>query len=236
MSRAKIAEPVDTTVIIRPWIGKRVATWWRTNTVVPILLGLIFCVCAALAIWAVLDPPAPVTTDAVRAQQQVGQTQQPASATDLLPAPVAACPAQDPVAEILPEQLVGQTYTTQWYPVGTMSAPRSPTGGPAVARQCFSRTPEGALYAISTQLAEILASEGATGFHFSGYQWRSFTGDKAVLLLRVRADTDVQTQYLARMFVATWTGTDWQADPDMSAEAVKSAEDPLRVFTPWGDF
>jgi len=233
MSRSKLAEPVDTTVVSPPWIGKRVANWWRGSTTALFGSALVLCLCAALAIWAVLDPPRPVTTDTNRGQQ-AELVAPPAPASDSLPSPEVVCPDQAPPADVMPEDLVNQTYITEWYPVGTMVAPRSATGGPTDARQCFARSPEGALYAVSTRLAEEVASAGGLGIHFSGYQWRSFTADKAVLLIRVKADTAAGTEYLARMFVATWDGTDWTAEPDMSAEAVKSADDPLRVFTPWG--
>lgn len=233
MNRLKIAAPVDTTAPPPPpWVGKRIASWWRGSTAALIGSALFLVLCFALAIWAVLDPPAPVPTDADR-QPITAAPVDPA--TDALPAPSVNCPSQGPVEDILPEQLIEQTYITDWYPVGTMAAPRSAAAGPADARQCFTRTPEGALYAVSTQLAEQVASVGILGVHFSGYQWRSFTGDQAVLLLRMQVESSVETQYLARAFIATWTGTDWSAEPDTSDAAIKSAEDPLRAFVPWGD-
>jgi len=236
VSRTKIAAPVDTTApVARPWVGKRIASWWLASSGALIGSALFLVLCCALAIWAVLDPPAPAPTDADRQPVAVAPVQPATPASDALPAPSVDCPPQGPVADILPEELVNQTYITEWYPVGTMAAPKSATGGPAEARQCFTRTPEGALYAISTRFAEEFAITGAYGVHFSGYQWRSFTGDKAVLLLRIRVDNSVQTQYLARMFIATWNGGTWDAEPDISPEAIKSAEDPMRVFTPWGD-
>ena len=86
-----------------------------------------------------------------------------------------------------------ETFTPAWYPVGTSTAPESATAGPIKARQCFTRTPEGALYAVSTRIAEQIASAGLTGYQFSGYQWLSYTPDHVALVMRVSHPTSIET-------------------------------------------
>jgi hypothetical protein len=160
-----------------------------------------------------------------------------------MPSPAVTCIAQ-PAVDLTPEQVVATSYLTTWYPVGTMSAPSSPTGGPAQARQCFTRTPEGALYAgvtrmveeaVNTGVAQEAASKGVTDIHFDGYQWLSWSPDRAVLAIRIAAANSVETRHAARVLDITWTNNDWVVVPDDSPAAAKAVADPIRVFTPWGN-
>ncbi len=76
------------------------------------------------------------------------------------PAPVpdleAVCSPQEPV-----KQEPGTVFKPQWVQVGTVAAPTSATAGPLVTtspRQCFERSPEGALYSAANLTAEQIAS------------------------------------------------------------------------------
>jgi hypothetical protein len=160
-----------------------------------------------------------------------------------MPSPAITCIPQNPV-ELAPEQVVAASYLTTWYPVGTMSAPSSPTGGPAQARQCFTRTPEGALYAgvtrmveeaVNTGVVQDAAAKGVTDVHFDGYQWLSWSPDRGVLAVRIAAANSVETRHAARVLDITWKNNDWAVVPDDSPAAAKAVADPIRVFTPWGN-
>jgi hypothetical protein len=191
-------------------------------------------------LWVLVVPPgSPQATTPV-----VAPTVVPTLASDAMPSPAVICSAQPPV-ELDPEQLVTATYITTWYPVGTMSAPSSTAAGPGQARRCFARTPEGALYAavtrmveeaIATGVTQEAASKGVTGIHFDGYQWLTYTPDRAVLMVRVAASNSVETRHVARVLDVTWTAdSDWAVVPDDTTAAASAAADPQRVFTPWGD-
>jgi hypothetical protein len=124
-----------------------------------------------------------------------------------------------------------------------MSAPSSPAAGPNQARRCFARTPEGALYAAVTRLAEEAAStglvqeaaaQGVTDIRFSGYRWQSYTPDKAIVVVRLAASNGVDTHQAGRVLDVTWANNDWQVAPDDTAAAASAAADPKRIYTPWG--
>jgi len=202
-------------------------------------------IATALAMWifSVLVPTSAPIPGSAAPVPGAGGTVTPTLTSDALPSPQVTC-GEQPAVDVLPEQLVLQTYITTWYPVGTMSAPSSTAAGPTQARRCFARTPEGALYAAVTRMAEEAsatgvaqdaAAAGVTDIRFDGYQWLSFTPDRAVLLVRVAANNSAETRHAARALDVTWTDNDWAVVPDDSAAAVKAAASPERVFTPWGE-
>jgi hypothetical protein len=205
--------------------------------------AVFFVVVIAGLIWIVFFPPGkPLVTG-------TGSTPAPATApaestltSDAMPSPAVDCPPQDPI-EFLPEQVLSESYITTWYPVGAMAAPSSPAAGPTQARRCFARTPEGALYAAVTRLAEEAANtglvqqaaaQGVTDIRFSGYRWQSYTPDKAIVVVRLAASNGVDTHQAGRVLDVTWADNDWQVVPDDTAAAASAAADPKRIYTPWG--
>lgn len=207
------------------------------------IVAVFFVVIAAALVWLVFFPPgAPLATGNGTVPGSASDSPDVTFTTDALPSPVVACPPQDPV-EVLPEQVLGESYVTTWYPVGTMAAPSSPAAGPTQARRCFARTPEGALYAAVTRLAEEAANtgltqqaaaQGVTDIRFSGYRWQSYTPDKAIIVVRMAASNGVETRQAGRVLDVTWADNDWQVAPDDTDAAMSAAADPKRTFTPWG--
>lgn len=213
--------------------GKRgsVREWWSGTTGL-MVSGIFLAVVLAGGIWIVLVPPG---VPAENAQQSAVEA--PSMTTDTLdplPSPMSVCEPRA-VIEVAPEQVVTQVYLSAWYPVGTMAAPSSATGGPLDARRCFTRTPEGALYATVTRISEEAARAGLLGASFNGYQWRAFTPERAVLAVQVQVSTAAATRLSVQLFTAVWSENDWLVTPDVSVDAVKSLSDPLRTFIPWGN-
>lgn len=214
-----------------PKVG-RIRRAWRWQLGSTRLRGIPTVLLAVVIVAAVylLVIPAP----AASIPQAVVQDR--AGATPSVAAPDAIkveCKAQTPVA-VVPETLVLTTYSTQWYPMGTMLAPQSKTGGPgnAPAHQCFSRTPEGALYAAATRVAQEAAKGGVSGAQFSGYQWLSYSPDLATVSIAARPVNGTGGGSItSRTFSTRWVGNDWQVSVlDQPVEKL----DGLRTFTPWG--
>lgn len=237
MNRTRDPVSVNDVVLHRPWMGKRLGNWWMGSAAARGVSLAFFVVLIAGTIWAVLFPaPAEVPGEASPASQV------PSATADAMPSPIVICPVQDPT-EVLPETLVAMTFTPAWYPVGMMSAPGSPTGGPGDARRCFTRSPEGALYSVITHMAEEsagtglpqdIADQGGANLRFTGYQWQSYTPDQAIVVVRVAVSVGAVTSQSAGIFDANWVNNDWIVTADDSPAALTAAADPIRVFTPWG--
>ena len=220
----------------RPTRRERWRDGRRPYVICATFMGVLLTAC----LWIMLFPPTHGPAgDGTPPGQAVAKT----PTVDVMPSPAVTCAAQASV-DLAPEQIAAASYITTWYPVGTMSAPSSAAAGPGQARRCFARTPEGALYAgvtrmveeaASTGLTQEAAAKGVTDIHFDGYQWLSWSPDRAVLVVRVAASNSVETRHVARVLDITWADNDWAEVPDDSTAAGQAAADPKRVFTPWGD-
>lgn len=235
------ASVTDTKALSQPgWIGRQ-RSRWRTSRKSYIVSATFLALVLVAGLWIlIVPPPAPAPTPDAGDSAQAGAA---GGAQDVMPSPAVICGAQ-PALPLTSEQVAATTYVTTWYPVGMMSAPSSPEAGPTQARRCFARTPEGALYAAVTRMAEEAAATGVTqeaaskgisDIHFDGYQWLSWTPDRAVLMVRISATNSVETRHAARALDVTWADNDWAVVPDDTSAAASAAADPKRVFTPWGN-
>lgn len=212
-----------------PKVGRirRVKRWWMGSTKTLMVSSVFLVIVAATAVWLVAFPAsAPSIPAAIAAAQ--ASTKVPAEAVAKL-----GCKAQKPVV-VSPETLVLTAYSTQWYPMGTMLAPKSKAAGPvnSTAHQCFARTPEGALYAVATRVAIEARNGGVTGRQFSGYQWLAYSPDTSTVSLAARAVNGTGDGTItSRTFTAQWVNNDWQVS--VLAQPVEQL-DGLRTFTPWG--
>lgn len=193
-------------------------------------------VIAAAGVWLVLTPPAPPPVSGESLGSQVMAVPRPGSATEDGSPPVSAvvpgaCPAQAAEA-VNPEQLVLTPYVTSWAPSGPVLLPSSPTGGPVEALRCFTRTPEGALYAIATTIA---MNGDMGGKRFSGYRWNNYTPDLAEVSVGMVWTSGPQSGTGTPMpWTALWVDNDWQVLPPTKATLVAETENNLRTLTPWG--
>ena len=128
------------------------------SSVTLMLSGILMLVLLAGAVYVVAVPAPQGASGAP--SSGAGQAPDAAPAAPSTPSAPPEC-ADQPAVAVPPETLVETTYTTQWVPVDGQSLPQSQGAGPAISdwpRRCFSRTPEGALYAISTLLYESLSA------------------------------------------------------------------------------
>lgn len=218
-----------------PKVGRmrRVSNWWMGSTKTLMFSGVFVLILAATAVWLVVfpapDPPAPI-------QAQVDPVN--GGSPSLVPAtptavPAVGCAPQEAVP-VPPETLVLTIYSTKWYPIGSMLVPTSTAAGPGdlTTHQCFTRSPEGALYAIATRVAIEAQKANVSGRQFSGYQWLSYSPDLATVSIAARAvNGDNAEPGTARTFSATWSGNDWQVSV---VEQPVEYLDGLRTFTTWG--
>lgn len=229
--RSKAPELFDSAA--EPKVGRirRVSRWWMSSTKTLITSAVFMMILVATGVYlAVFPAPDPVPTPVIASAPAETPALEPVAAAPAVPS--AAC-VEQAAKPIPPETLVLTTYKTQWYPIGGMLAPQSKTGGPtdAVARQCFTRSPEGALYAVATRVATEAQGSGVAGRQFSGYQWLSYTPDFATVSLAAHAVGDSAEQVTARTFTATWLGTDWQVS--VLQQPIEYL-DGIRSFTIWG--
>lgn len=134
--------------------------FWRSRVVgrgslvfcLLIMAGLVY-----LAVAPLLDTPdpAPSIAGGTTATAEPTAAPEPESGGDAVPpqgSPAAAgCPEQ-PRQEVAPETVVLNLFDTAWRPVGSTLLPTSDGAGPSKpgpAPACYSRTPEGALYAAA---------------------------------------------------------------------------------------
>lgn len=176
----------------RPGRVSRTFRWWyvpenvtprakKTSRNYLILVGLVLLSLLAVTyFWPNNTVQTPIAAPAV-----------PVEAPQLL----SGCAPADPV-EFLPEQVITQTLEPVWVRDGSMSRPVSPSGGPAVGDpfpRCFSRTPEGALYAAASFATGVVTASDS-GDLKSFFETRaSHTGNYIALIATlptVAPDTD----------------------------------------------
>jgi len=164
----------------------RTTKWWlapegvsrKSRAISGIFLATILAAALLVGImrWFADDTaPEPTSAAAQQAQEQ---------AQEAVPAVEPVCPEAAPEV-LLPEQIMDFPLTPTWVRDGDMLRPVSATGGPGLETpfpQCFSRNPEGALYAASNFATGAISST-ATGDHKEFYSLRlSHTGSYNALI------------------------------------------------------
>lgn len=179
----------------------RITKWWfapegvtrKSKQVWGTFLGALAATLATLLIISWFQTPDPQTV--------------PVSAA---PAPVqvekSACPEQEAV-QVPPEILISTQLSTVWVRDGDMQRPTSETAGPAKDKpfpQCYSRTPEGALYAAAGFASGILTATAA-GDQKPFFQERaSHTGNYTVLIADLPDAGPVQNRPTVRFSGYRW--------------------------------
>ncbi len=95
------------------------------------------------------------------AEETVAVQQDPTNISVAVKPPEVKCAAA-PAVELSPEQVVLTSFETSWVRSGDMASPYSAAGGPLLRQpyaECFSRTPEGALYAAANFATEGIVAQ-----------------------------------------------------------------------------
>lgn len=145
----------------------RTARWWlapqgvsqKSKVISAIFIGVLLIALLAMYFFS---PSAPEPT-AVPVAAKPSTSAAPGTSTS----PEAAAPSlckEQKAEEVTPEEVVNATYETVWVRDGDMVRPTSATAGPDLETPypaCFSRTPEGALYATASFATGILTATAA---------------------------------------------------------------------------
>jgi hypothetical protein len=173
---------------------------------------MVFVVLAAAVIVSFFLPNSSKPTE------QIAGTPEVRTSVSVPPAE-SGCPAQEAV-EFNPEQVILTEVKSTWYRVGDMTAPTSPTGGPAVTDPfpaCFPRTPEGALYAAASFAVGVIAAQ-AEGTDRDFFIARaSHTGNYNLLIAELASQNQNKTRPTIRI-----TGYQWNSySPNTASVRIK---------------
>lgn len=148
-------EPNTPAVTQQGWLDRRVTRVVNSNVWLGAAVLMVVAV-AAGALYLFIAPTPGVVTVTPPPAGPVPAT----AATATEAPPNDGCASAVPV-DVPPESLVLTQINSDWKPVGTTYSPSSATGGPGIAAPyaaCFTRTPEGALYAVAAFIAEASAA------------------------------------------------------------------------------
>lgn len=243
--------------------ASRVFSWWMGSqkTWIFSIVLLATIVVGIIAVF-VLPDPTPAGADGTTTAAPPPASSAPASPA----APEPVCKAQG-AKTLLPEEVVLASYKTQWIPVGSMARPHSGAAGPTRETpwpQCFSRSPEGALYAAATFAVSALPAMDQGKLRELFTARASHSGNFDMLLADLpagsppenrpvvqisgylwnsyspdRASLQIRYRSLTGASTATtynlvWENNDWLLVVPGKGEVLNT--DPTnRSFTPWGD-
>lgn len=238
----------------RWWMGSTATKTFSTIFIVVMVGGVL-----TMLVWPKPDPVAsgPAATPTSTAPAAV------TAAPDPEQEPV--CKAQ-PAEQLLPEEVVLAEFNPVWSRVGDMSEPSSKTGGPGIREpfpQCYTRTPEGALYAATSFVAQASVAN-AQGEQKEFFTLRaSHTGNYTMLIADLPAAQPpqnrptitvsgylwnsytpdqaslqlrfrtVEGESLSRVYNLTWERNDWLLVVPGPGDQV-STDPTNKSFTPWG--
>lgn len=135
------------------------------------------------------------------------------------PAIKSQCPEAEAVT-VPPELLINTAYETQWVRDGDMQRPVSPSAGPEVKApvpQCFSRTPEGALYSAASFASGILTAIAAGDQKPFFQQRASHTGNYSVLIADLPDSTPTKNRPTVK-----FSGYRWNSyTPDLASVEIR---------------
>ena len=146
-------------------IGRLRAWWWGSPAAYLACLTLLSVAALAAVLVVVLPSSGP-------SAQAAGEGSRPAvpvfvpGSVEPVPEPeggVAGCKASEAVP-ISPELVASANFVTTWVHLGAGSVPVSATGGGYATDpvyHCYTRTPEGALYAAAAFMAEYASADAA---------------------------------------------------------------------------
>lgn len=138
---------------------RRAGTRYMQSRVTFVGSAVLVLVLLAGAIYLVVVPaPPPVAGSATGPDEAVVE---PTVIEPAPPPPAAVLCSEQQAAEVMPESLLSTTYATTWVADDGAAVPESETTRPTFSewpRQCFPRTPEGALYSVATLLNEANAA------------------------------------------------------------------------------
>jgi hypothetical protein len=236
----------------RWWMGSPVTKAFSTVFMVVMVGGVL-----VMLVWPKPDPISGASTP-------------PAAAPSTTP--VTTAPAEKPVCKpqeakaYLPEEVILAKYTATWTRVGDMSEPSSHEGGPGIRKpypQCFTRTPEGALYAATSFVAQasVANAQGEQKEFFTARA--SHTGNYTMLIADLPAASPpqnrptitisgylwnsytpdqaslqlrfrtVDSKSLSRVYNLAWERNDWLLIVPGPGDKV-STDPTNKSFTPWG--
>lgn len=190
---------------------RRFGSWWGSSPKVMWFCSIfILAIFAGLILKAVWPTPTLNGSDAAPDPSVEAAAPAPSSQSDAAPpaapAPTSVCAPADPV-QVPPELVIGSTYDTNWTAVGYLAAPSSVTGGPAITdgiRQCFTRTPEGALYSAASFAAQMVGAATNTERLALADARASHAGSYAQYSAGLAADTTQNAQPLLRFAGYRW--------------------------------
>jgi hypothetical protein len=130
-----------------------------------------------------------------------------------------SCPAADPV-QVPPEILIDTVYQTQWVRDGDMLRPYTESAGPGTKKPfpaCFTRSPEGALYAAASFASGVLTATAA-GDEKPFFQARaSHTGNYDILIADLPDAGPAQNRPTVRFSGYRWNGY----TPDLASVEIR---------------
>lgn len=188
--------------------GGRVVRWWLAPTNVSrkskqawgTVLGLFAAALITMALISFLRPDSSPDSAATAVSEAVAPTQEQAVKS--------SCPAADPV-QVPPEILINTEYVTQWVRDGDMLRPHTESAGPGTASPypaCFTRSPEGALYAAASFATGVLTATAA-GNEKDFFQARaSHTGNYDILIADLPDAGPSQNRPTVRFSGYRWNG------------------------------